>query len=142
MGVLFYDSSPPFEQAALAEFLRTRKIDRHIRSMRRIYAARREALLASLQANLQDRWTACGDAAGLHVTIRLKGKQLDDTFFERCTMAGIHVVPLEAHSIVKGKHEDALVLGFGHLKPEEIDSGVQLLARVINDSGAEGLIDK
>ena len=134
--------NPPFEQAALAEFLRTRKLDRHIRSMRRIYAARRQALLASLQANFADLWTVCGDAAGLHVTIQFHGKKMDDAFQTRCIKAGIHVVPLEAHSIVKEKHEDALVLGFGHIKPEEIVSGVGLLARVINDSDAEGLIDK
>lgn len=126
--------NPLFEQAALAEFLRTRKMDRHIRSMRRIYAARRQALLESLRTHFGDRWSACGDAAGLHVTIRFVGKRLDDAFYTRCTKAGIHVVSLEAHSIVKGLHEDALVLGFGHLKPEEIESGVRLLAQVMNEA--------
>lgn len=33
--------NPPFEQAALAEYLRTRKLDRHVREMRRIYGHRR-----------------------------------------------------------------------------------------------------
>ena len=134
--------NPLFEQAALAEFLHTRKLDRHIRSMRRIYAARRQTLLESMRLFFGDSWTACGDAAGLHVTIRFEGKRLDDAFTKRCIMAGIHVVPLEAHSIVKGNHEDSLVLGFGHLKPEEIESGIRLLAQVMNDSDAEGSVDK
>ena len=50
----------------------------------------------------------------------------------RCTEAGVKVVPLETHCIEKGRHEDALVLGFGHLKEEQIEQGVRQLADVLH----------
>jgi GntR family transcriptional regulator/MocR family aminotransferase len=54
--------NPPFEQAMLAEFMRTRKFDRHIRRMRKLYGERRAALLGALEEAFGDGWRACGDA--------------------------------------------------------------------------------
>jgi GntR family transcriptional regulator / MocR family aminotransferase len=125
--------NPPFEQAALAELLRSRKFDRHVRTMKRVYEKRRQVLLDALKATFGEGWSACGDAAGLHVTIRFPGQLFDAAFSSRCAEAGVHVVPLETHCIVKGAHKDALVLGFGHLEPEQIITGVGLLAQVMGD---------
>ena len=124
--------NPPFEQAALAEFMRSRKLDRHIRSMRRVYATRRQTLMQSLDQHFGTEWAPCGDAAGLHVTIRFCGIRFDEAMMARCTEAGVKVVPLETHCIEKGRHEDALVLGFGHLKEEQIEQGVRQLADVLH----------
>lgn len=44
----------PFEQATLAGFLRTRKFDRHIRSMRKLYGERRNVLLNAFESNFKD----------------------------------------------------------------------------------------
>ena len=126
--------NPPFEQAALAEFLRTRKLDRHIREMKRKYAKRRQTLLDALQEEFGDGCRACGDAAGLHVAVRLHGARFDDAFQTRCKQAGIRVATLEKHSIEKGKHEDALVLGYGHMEQEAIREAVRLLAIQIRKS--------
>ena len=122
----------PFEQAALAEFMKTRKIDRHIRAMRRTYVLRRQALLQALDQHFGKGWTPCGDAAGLHITIRFQDVCFGQDWEERCKAAGILVVSLEAHSIEKGKHKDALVLGFGHLTPEHIKQGVQQLSNLMH----------
>jgi GntR family transcriptional regulator/MocR family aminotransferase len=126
--------NPPFEQAALAEFLRTRKLDRHIRTMRKKYEKRRQALLHALNEEFGTACRACGDAAGLHVAIRFTGAYFDDSFQTRCVQAGIRVVTLEEHCIKKGQHTDELVLGYGHLEPEAIREAVSLLAVEIRRS--------
>ena len=120
--------NPPFEQAALAEFLRTRKLDRHIRTMRKKYEKRRQALLDALHEEFGTACRACGDAAGLHVAVRFTGARFDDLFQTHCEQAGIRVVTLEEHCIEKGLHSDELVLGYGHLEPEAIVEAVRLLA--------------
>jgi len=124
--------NPPFEQAALAEFLKTRKLDRHIRVMKHKYAKRRQVLLEALNEEFGDDCCVCGDAAGLHVAVRWTGARFDETFLARCKQAGIRVATLEKHSIEKGRHEDALVLGYGHMEPETIRAAVHLLSDEIH----------
>lgn len=124
--------NPLFEQAALAEFLRTRKLDRHIRIMKNRYARRRQALLEALGEHFGETCSVCGDAAGLHVSVRFSGRIFDEAFRLRCAEAGVHAVSLEEHCIVKGAHRSELVLGYGHLEPEAILGAVQLLARVMD----------
>lgn len=126
--------NPLFEQAALSEFLRTRKFDRHIRIMRNRYARRRQELLDALKDVFGETCSACGDSAGLHVTVRFAGRIFNEAFQMRCAEAGVHVVSLEEHCIVKGAHMDELVLGFGHLEHEAIRSAVRLLAEVVDNS--------
>ena len=132
--------NPSFEQAALAEFLKTRKLDRHIRVMKHKYAKRRQALLDALKEEFGDGCYACGDAAGLHVTVRFTGARFDGAFLARCKQARIRVATLEKHSIVKGRHEDALVLGYGHMEPETILEAVRLLATEIRISMEQSVI--
>ena len=123
----------PFEQAALAEWMRTRKFDKHVRKMRGQYGLRRQALLDALKAAFGNGWTAYGDAAGLHVAIDFPGMCFDEAFREGCLRRGIDVMPLERHCIEKGRHTSKLLLGYGHLEPGEIKQGVLLLAEFMNE---------
>lgn len=119
--------NPPFEQAALAEFLRTRKLDRHIQKMRKVYGERRRVLLESLQDEFGSEWTAFGDTAGLHLAIDFPERYFDEAFRKSCLRNGIYITPLEYHCIQKGRHQSKLLIGYGHLEPEEVRSGIKLL---------------
>ncbi len=123
--------NPPFEQAILAELMRTRKFDRHIRRMRKLYGERRTALLGALEKAFGDGWRACGDAAGLHLSVEFKDMLFDEAFIKRCKENGIRIASVERHAIQKGKHSNKLLLGFGHLEPREIWEGVLILRSVI-----------
>lgn len=123
--------NPPFEQAALAQFLHTRKLDRHVQRMRRLYGDRRRKLLDALQEFFGSAWRTWGDAAGLHVAVEFPGKCFDETFFEKSRKAGIRITPVEYHSICKGRHRDKLLLSYGHLEPEEITQSVKLLKELL-----------
>ena len=119
--------NPPFEQAALTELLRTRKFDRHVQKMRRIYGERRRALLESLTQTFNGGWRVYGDAAGLHLAVEFPGMRFDDAFRENCFQSGIFITPVEHHCIQKERHLDKLLIGYGHLGPEEIRNGIELL---------------
>lgn len=124
--------NPPFEQAALAEFLHTRKLDRHIQSMRRLYGQRRELLLKALTEILGTGWQTVGDAAGLHLSLEYPGKHFDRSFVNACRQHSLRIAAVDDHSIVKGRHLNKLLLGYGHLDAQEIRQGIPLLAQCIH----------
>jgi GntR family transcriptional regulator/MocR family aminotransferase len=123
--------NPSLEQAALAEFMRLRKLDRHVFAMRKEYGRRRQALLDSLTETFGDRWRPWGDASGLHLAAAFDGMRFDDAFLEEAKRQGIRITTVEAHCIEKGRHVDKLLLGYGHLTPEEIRSGVERLKALV-----------
>lgn len=120
--------NPPFEQAALAEYLRTRKLDRYVQQMRRLYGQRRQLLLQAITEAFGDTWCSWGDAAGLHLALAFPGRRFDQAFARRCRENGLLVTPVEQHSICKGRHLDKLLLGYGHLEADEISTGIRLLS--------------
>ncbi|SDD56594.1 PLP-dependent aminotransferase family protein [Sporomusa acidovorans] len=119
--------NPLFEQAALAEFLRTRRLDRHVRQMRQLYGQRRQALLQSLKELVNKSWYVWGDAAGLHLVLEFPGMNFDQNFVRHCKKQGIYITPVDVHSIQKGAHLNKLLLGYGHLAEAEIKKGILLL---------------
>lgn len=125
--------NPPFEQAALAEFLRTRKLDRHVQKMRKIYGQRRQVLLESLEEAFGSEWIAYGDSAGLHVAIDFPGMRFDEAFKSSCIKNGIYITPVESHCIEKGRHQSKLLIGYGHLEPDVIKNGIVLLSDIIKE---------
>lgn len=125
--------NPSFEQAALTEFLKTHKFDRHIQKMRKIYGRRRQILLESLEKVYGREWLAFGDAAGLHVAIDFPGMHFDNTFKNNCLQHGLAITPVESHCIKKGHHQSKLLLGYGHLKPDPIKNGIILLSELIKN---------
>jgi GntR family transcriptional regulator/MocR family aminotransferase len=129
--------NPPFEQAALAELLRSRKLDRHVTKMRKLYGERRRALTDALREHFADRWAALGDAAGLHAAIRFPGLCFGVDFQRACDRLGVAVATVEKHCITKGAHQDTLLIGYGHLEPGEIRAAVSLLADAIRASHPE-----
>ncbi len=123
--------SPPFEQAALAELLRSRKFDRHVQRMRKLYGARREALMKAMRVAFGGMCQPLGDGAGLHVAVRFPGIRFNEEFVAKAREAGIRVATVEQYAIEKGRHLDELVLGYGHLEERAIAEGVDLLSSFI-----------
>ncbi len=133
--------NPPFEQAALALFLRTRSMDRHVRAMRKVYALRRRTLLNALRAAFGNGFRPLGDEAGLHMAIQFAGKRFGRDFQLFCREQGLYVTPVESHCMEKGRHQDMLLLGYGHLTPEQIQTAVPILTRAVGtwaDTGGDG----
>lgn len=75
-----------------------------------------------------------GDASGLHVAIGFPGKCFDEMFRKSCLQNGIYITPVENHCIEKGRHQGKLLMGYGHLEPEEIKKSVLLLRDYMESS--------
>ncbi|WP_411349036.1 PLP-dependent aminotransferase family protein [Paenibacillus sp. WLX2291] len=125
--------NPIMEQVALSHFIQQRKLDRHIQRMRRIYREKRNTLLKAIDQYISHEVIVWGDASGLHTVIQLPGLKLDAAFLKRCGDAGIRLTLASEYSTEQSEHSDndTLLIGYGHLKHEDIIGGMKALNSVI-----------
>ncbi len=119
---------PVAEQAALAEFLRTRKMDRHISRMRKLYGQRRQVVLEEVENFFgQAVVKIWGDISGLHLALQFADGHFDRHFIREAGERGIRISTIDKYSLTASQHADKLLLGYGHLEPDEIRKGISLL---------------
>lgn len=124
--------NPMLEQAALAHFLQTRKMDKHVRRMKRLYGEKRAALLQAVRDAFGEAAIPMGDASGLHIALQFPGLTFGEPFLNNCKAAGIRITPVSRYCAAEAEHEDMLLLGYGHLSAAQIETGVQALRGVIS----------
>jgi GntR family transcriptional regulator/MocR family aminotransferase len=124
--------SPTLYQLALAEFLREGHFARHLRRMRGVYMARRDALLTGLARHCRDRLTVHNTDAGLHVAVLLSGG-LDDRDVVR-RMAGRGLTATALSTCYAGPaRRSGLLLGFGGSTERRLLEATRVLAEVLGD---------
>jgi GntR family transcriptional regulator/MocR family aminotransferase len=127
---LLRDAAPPpvLGQLAFASFLRAGSYDRHLRSARKRYRDRRDAVVREIAHRLP-RATVSGIPAGLHLVVGL-GRDVDhDAVREHAGTLGVHVVSLARYQVRRG--EPGLVLGYGNLADHEVGGAVASLAAAV-----------
>ncbi len=120
------------EQAILAAFIGDGHLSQHLRRMRVLYAARRAALLAALQAGAADlvAWDVAGPQAGLHLAARFHDQATDDVaVYDAARRIGLQTPPLSGSFL--GPPVRGLVLGFAGTAEDRMAEGVALLRRAV-----------
>lgn len=123
--------NPVLEQAALAEFLNKRKMDKHVQRMRRVYGEKRNVLLRSVEHTFGSSVQPWGDASGLHVALQFPGIEFGQQFIRECSDAGIRISSVAQYCPMQDCHKDKLLIGYGHLEHAQIDEGIKALHRFI-----------
>jgi GntR family transcriptional regulator/MocR family aminotransferase len=113
-------------QLALADFIATGELERHLRRMRLRYARRRAALITALTRELPG-WTPAPAAGGLHQLVFLPHDVDEPSMLAAAARNGVGVEGLSLHSYA-GDCPPGLVLGHAHLAEPAIERGVALLA--------------
>jgi GntR family transcriptional regulator/MocR family aminotransferase len=118
-------------QAALAQFIGDGHYAAHIRRMRLIYAARRQALLALVTQWLGPGWVHPFDSpAGLHLVLSLPAG-CDDTLVARDALAqGVLVRPLSRY-YAGSAAQPGLLLGFACVPEQAMLKPFETLVRCI-----------
>jgi GntR family transcriptional regulator/MocR family aminotransferase len=117
------------EQQALADFLAEGHFARHLRRMRRLGRARRDALLAALRGYFGTAVALPSAATGMHVMVRLDG--IDAAALAAAgRQRGVGVYPAAPYYAARAADPSALLLGFGALDERAIDEGIRRLAEV------------
>lgn len=127
--------NPVLEQAALAEFLHKRKIDKHVRRMRQLYGEKRKLLLRSVEGAFGDAVHPWGDVSGLHLALQFPGREFGEQFVRDSRQAGIKAAPLARYCPSQTNHKDKLLLGYGHLSPGQIVEGIKALRQLLEKTG-------
>jgi GntR family transcriptional regulator/MocR family aminotransferase len=117
------DNAPPLlDQLALADFVDSGQLDRHLRRMRRRYRTKRELLLRAVARELPQAVPE-EPAAGLHVVVRLPSGSDERSMLDAAVTQGIALEGL-------GQPEPTLLLGYGNLPEPSIEPAVAALAKL------------
>lgn len=115
-------------QRALASFITSGALERHIWKMCKLYKRKRLHLLHCLRDRFGTGFAASGQAAGLHMIAEFPGIQFTDTVLATMQAHGVRAVPVEHHSLHRtGAHAHQLILGYAHLSEQAIERGVTAL---------------
>jgi GntR family transcriptional regulator / MocR family aminotransferase len=134
------NGQPWLEQAALADFMTSGSYASHLRRIRRLYLARRNALVESLRRHF-GTGEVLGDEAGMHLVWRLPDHLPPAHKVEEIALsAGIGVYTVSsggaAHFGPTGNSDRFLVLGFSSLSEKEIELGISRLADALEEASS------
>jgi GntR family transcriptional regulator/MocR family aminotransferase len=122
--------SPVLDQLTFADFLERGEFDRHLRRLRPVYRARRDALVDALAQRLPSL-RPVGAAAGLHL-VALLPPQLDEgDVINAAAGHGVRVAGLSPYRVAPST-EGGLIFGYSNLAEPAIRLGVDLLAEAID----------
>lgn len=122
--------TPQIAQLTLARFMEGGHFGAHIRSMRKIYAARREAMAHAVQRHLSGIVTAHLPAGGLQMPCLLTEGQSELETIRRAARVGIELPGL-SRLYDKPPSRGGWLLGFAALTPQEIEAAIQRLAKAL-----------
>jgi len=124
---------PVLGQEALAAFIAEGHLARHIRKMRRLYGARRTALLEALARHGAGRLEVIPSDAGLHLSARLHGGTRADAVVERAAAAGITLPPLSRFALDPHAPgvSNGLAFGYGLIAEQQIDGAIRRLVALL-----------
>jgi GntR family transcriptional regulator/MocR family aminotransferase len=121
---------PTLDQLAMASFIGDAGLERHLRSMRRRYRAKRDVLVGALRTYLPGVRVA-GTAAGLHVLAQLPDRADERATALRARSAGVGVHELHRHCTVRAPAPPALLLGFALPGESDLVAAARLLAGAV-----------
>ncbi len=123
--------TPSIDQLILARFIKEGYLERHIAKMKKYYKNNRDFLIQCLHTTFSNKIKILGYSTGLHLVVEMQNIHFSSALLEKIEQFGVKVYPVEDHSISKGKHNNQIILGFGHLKKDEIQEGITRLFRAI-----------
>ncbi|MDG4876412.1 PLP-dependent aminotransferase family protein [Mesorhizobium sp. WSM4935] len=127
--------APMLEQDVLAELLASGAYERHVRSIRRKNAERRDILLTALIDRLGSRVTIAGAETGLHVIAWMNGidAEREPAIIAAARDAGIGLYPVSPLYDPSGPRPETagFILGYAGLEAEALRRGVAVLATIL-----------
>lgn len=128
----FIQTANLFTQYTLLYFIKDGAYQRHIKRMNGLYEEKRKQLIGELDTVFRDNVRIIGENAGLHFIAEFRSDRTQHEILQRAKdrklkMYGMDRFTLDEH--VPGHKEGfvPLVLGFSHMRPEDIKPAVRRL---------------
>lgn len=118
------------DQTILNEFISGGYFERYLNKMRKLYRTKHDLLLGELKDFERD-FNVSGEHAGLHVLLTDKRGRSENALEQAAAEADVKVYGMGAFYMEKEQGMPAtMILGYGGLMPEEIETGISLLKKV------------
>jgi GntR family transcriptional regulator/MocR family aminotransferase len=127
--------APGLDQEALALLVESGRFDRHLRRVRDLYRARRDALAKEV-ATVFGPHRLQGLAAGCHAVLLLPVEADEDAVVEAARSLGVRVTGLDSYRLTHAPAPPALLLAFGNLSENQLVRGVHAIAEAVRRSEA------
>jgi GntR family transcriptional regulator/MocR family aminotransferase len=124
------------DQLAFARFLQSGDFERHLRTMRRIYGARR-SFVTELLARLLPDHDVRGIAGGLHVVLGMPSHSAAASVRAEAYARGIGIDSIDQHSFADFAGPAGLVIGYGAHPEPTLEEALGGLVDVIRSRGGE-----
>ena len=124
--------APTHLQWVVARFIQEGHFAAHIRRMRKLYAERREALLDAASRHLDGMLQVRPTETGFQTDGSLAPEFDEVEVARRAAGRDIVVTPISRFCIVPASQK-GLILGFSAIPPAAINTGVQALAKLLED---------
>ncbi len=125
--------SPTLDQLMLARLMEGGAYDRHMRTARRRYRARRDALVMALGRHLPGA-SVTGLAAGLHAIVRLERPVDGIEIVNSARKRSVGVYSLGYAYMEPRPVHDGLILGYANLAEQAIEEGIRRLAQAFRET--------
>lgn len=124
--------TPSLEQLILARFINEGYLERHIGKMKKFYKRQRDFLIQCLHKAFSINIKILGYSTGMHLVAEFKDIHFSQEILLKIEQFGVKVYPVEDHTIAKGNYHNQIIIGYGHLKQEDIEEGVERLLQALN----------
>ncbi|MEQ9948494.1 PLP-dependent aminotransferase family protein [Pectobacterium aroidearum] len=123
--------SAPIPQLTLARFIEGGHFGAYIRTMRAVYAERRDVLARLVRQHLADFVEPQVPAGGMQMPCLFIRDIPEHDAVESARRAGIDLLGLTALYAASGQHKAGFLMGFAAHAPHELDIAVKTLAKVL-----------
>jgi GntR family transcriptional regulator/MocR family aminotransferase len=126
-------TAPALNQLALAHFIATGSYDRHLRTSRQRFRARRDALVAALARALPAA-RITGGHSGLHLLLDLPPGASARRIVAAAPRRGVELCDLNEIRLSGEADDGQLMLGYGNLADPLAAEAVEVLAELVRES--------
>jgi GntR family transcriptional regulator / MocR family aminotransferase len=127
------DHTHGLAQAVLADFLDAGHFAAHLRRMRAVYEARREALVRTCTRELPPGAALRPASGGMNAVLLLSGRRSESAITDAASQPGVRALPLSRYAL-RSRAWRGLLLGYAALDEASIRDGVSRLGRAIRAS--------
>lgn len=119
-------------QYVLAKFIENGGLEKNIFTMRKVYSKKRQHLINELNDSFPEEFEIKGESAGLHLIVKFKHVLFTQDLVDEVYRNQVKIYPLRNYEFQnRGNHENEVLIGYAHLKYEEITEGIKILSRII-----------
>jgi GntR family transcriptional regulator/MocR family aminotransferase len=129
-------TAPALNQLALAHFIESGSYDRHLRTSRQRFRARRDALVAALARELPQARIG-GQRAGLHLVLDLPPEVSARRVVAVAPKHGIELCDMNLLRLAGDPDDGQLLVGYGNLADSQLTEAVAALVELVRE-GVDG----